>query len=64
MLDDPEVTEYVNRVGQNIALHSDVPYRTQSLDFLDLLTYITQLSCRINSVLHPRQLAAVFLNLL
>lgn len=24
MLDDPIVTEYVNRVGQNIALHSDV----------------------------------------
>lgn len=24
MLDDPLVTEYVNRVGQNIALHSDV----------------------------------------
>ncbi|MBV9217451.1 MAG: M48 family metalloprotease [Acidobacteria bacterium] len=34
MVDDPEITEYVNRVGQNLVLHSDakVPFTIKVID--------------------------------
>ena len=34
MVDDPMVTEYINRVGQNVVLHSDakVPFTIKVID--------------------------------
>src|SRR5689334_24053074 len=48
-VDDPTITEYVNRVGQNIVLHSDskVPFTIRSEEHTSELQSQFHLVCRL-----------------